>query len=185
MPWRRRRPGRKRKAGAERKPSGQIRYEPTLPPDAVIEKRRALFGSEKAQAATDCLVDRAWAKGLIGDGDREAAKRFADLIRYRLKNIGAPRPALQAFNASSSGSSGSGAGLGDDEDLEHLAAISVLGDLDRERPGTRAQVIGFVYFDTPPQSWHLVRWALERLAAHFAEPKNHRLRRVGAPATRS
>lgn len=182
MGWRRRKAGRPRKMDAKRKPSGQIRYEPTTPPEEVVERRRALFGSDRVQAETDWLIDRAWGAGKLTDKQRTAAQRLAGLIRGRLTRIGAPKTALQPFH---DGGRGGRDGAPDVEaatlDLEHLAALSVLSDADRADPGTRAAVMGAVAFECcSERDWPRVASALSELWKHFDQPRNARLARVRA-----
>ena len=183
MPWRRRKAGRKRKTDAKRKPSGQIRYEPTTPPDEVIEKRRALFGSEKAQAETDWLIDRLWGAGELTNEDREAAQRLRSMVLGRLSRIGAPRVAMTSGAAVSGSSSPDQSGCSEELlDLEHRAALEELTYLDRQKPGVRQLTIGAVMFETLDRSkLNELRWALGALASHFKEPRSHRLSRVERP----
>lgn len=179
MGWRRRKAGRPRKKDAKRYPSGKVVNQATTPTDEVIEMRTALFGSAKVQAETDSLICRAWGAGLLTDQERAAGQRLAALIRGRLQRIGAPRTALQPFH--DGGRGGHTAHVDDAAtlDLEHMAALIVLADLERGRRGVREAVIGAVSFQAgTATTWPLVRYGLAELWKHFDQPRNARLARV-------
>jgi hypothetical protein len=71
----RRRPGRKRKAG-DRKPCGRLRYTPPEPNQSVIERRKALLGSDVGLHNAESPLNLAFARGWISERQFRAGAAF-------------------------------------------------------------------------------------------------------------
>lgn len=180
MAWRRRRPGRKRKLDAQRYPSGGVVHERVEPPEAVVARRRALFGNAQVQAQTDWLIDRLWGAGELSDKEREAAQRLNALHRGRVARLGAPRGAASQFH-DAGGSPSSGWAMDENDaatlDHEYLAALAVARRLGV--PALNA-VLGACCYEKLGHT-AIVRVALDALAQHFARPQKRRLQEAPPP----
>jgi hypothetical protein len=184
MAWRRRTAGRKRKVDAKRYPSGGVVHERVEPPEAVMARRRALFGNANVQAQTDWLIDRMWGAGDLSDKEREAAQRLNALHRGRVARRGAPRGAAMTFR-DAGGSVRSGWAMDEDDaatlDREYLAALVVLRRLGG---GARNVALAACCYQAPAPT-PVLRVALDALAQHFARPQKRRLELAPAPEARS